>query len=64
MKKLDDALHIAVVTIKEIDVLLSWNYRHLTNVNKEMKIHAINILEGYIKEFRMTTPLEVISDDE
>ena len=63
-KKIDDALHIAVVTIKELDILLSWNYRHLANVNKELKIHAINMLEGYTKDFRMTTPLEVLSDDE
>ena len=50
--------------INELDILLSWNFRHLANINKEIKIHAINLLEGYTKEFRMITPLEVISDDE
>ena len=62
--KLEDALHIAITTIEEMDILLSWNFRHLVNVNKEMKIHAINLLERYTKEFRMITPMEVISDDE
>jgi hypothetical protein len=62
--KLEDALHIAITTVCEIDILLSWNFRDLANINKEMHIHAINITEGYIKDFRMITPMEVISDDE
>ena len=63
-KKIEDALHIAITTIEELDILLSWNFRHLANINKEMHIHAANILMGYMKEFRMITPMEVITDDE
>ena len=43
-----------------MDVLLSWNFRHLANINKEAQIQAVNILEGYSKPLRMVTPLEVI----
>ena len=64
VNKIEDALHIAITTVEELDVLLSWNFRHLANVNKEMRIHAANILQGYTKEFRMITPMEVIIDDE
>jgi len=63
-KKLDDALHIAVSTVFEIDILVSWNYRHLANVNRERKIMAANIQQGYMKTLRITTPLEVMSDEE
>ena len=63
MKKLEDALHIAISTILEMDVLLSWNYRHLANITKERKVQGVNIQEGYLKPLRITTPLEVMGDD-
>ncbi|NUM37061.1 MAG: type II toxin-antitoxin system VapC family toxin [Candidatus Brocadiae bacterium] len=58
-RKLEDALHIAITTVYEMDILLSWNYRHLANVNKERKILIENFQEGYIKPFRLITPMEV-----
>jgi predicted nucleic acid-binding protein len=61
--KIEDALHIAITTISELDILLSWNFRHLANINKELKIQAVNITEGYTKQFRMITPMEVLDDD-
>ncbi len=62
-RKLEDALHIAISTVYEMDVLLSWNYRHLANVPRERKVLSVNIQEGYMKPLRMTTPMEVVSDE-
>ena len=59
-KKLDDALHIAIATVKQMDMLLSWNYKHLANINREALVHSVNLSMGYIKPLRMTTPLEAI----
>jgi len=59
-KKVDDARHLAIATINEIDVLVSWNYKHLANVNKEKQVIAVNIREGYNYPLRLTTPLEVM----
>jgi predicted nucleic acid-binding protein len=61
--KVEDALHIAVATVHQMDVLLSWNYRHLANVNKEAQILAANLCEGYSKPLRMVTPMEVVYRD-
>jgi hypothetical protein len=61
--KLEDALHIAISTIYEMDVLLSWNYRHLANLTRERKVLSANIQEGYMKPLRIITPLEVMSDE-
>jgi hypothetical protein len=36
-KKDDDALHIAYSTFYEMDILLSWNYKHLANIFKRRK---------------------------
>ncbi len=63
-EKVEDALHIAISTVYEMDVLLSWNYQHLANLNKERKIISMNIQQGYLKTIRLTTPLEVMSDEE
>ena len=59
--KYEDALHVALCTIINIDVLLSWNFRHLSNINKERKFNLINLQEGYSKPLRITTPFEVAS---
>jgi len=63
-KKLDDALHIAIATVKQMDVLLSWNYKHLANVNRETLVQSINLRMGYIKPLRMITPLEVLYESD
>lgn len=59
-----DAEHIAYAVVYEMDVLVSWNYKHLANVNKEIKINNINQREGYFYPFRMMTPSGVIKDEE
>ncbi len=58
-KKLDDALHVAVATRHNIDILLSWNFKHLANINKERKILISNLELGYTHSLRLTNPMEV-----
>jgi hypothetical protein len=54
-----DALHIAIATISLVDVLVSWNFRHIVNLNKIKLFNSVNLKEGYnLLEIR--TPLEVI----
>ena len=59
-KKIEDAYHIAITTVNELDILVSWNFRHLANINKERMITAVNLREGYIHPLRLTTPMEVM----
>ena len=58
-KNFNDALHVAITTIHEFDVLLSWNFRHLANINKEARFMEVNCSKGYLKPFKITTPYEV-----
>lgn len=60
--KINDALHVAYATIHNMDILLSWNFKHLANVNKEIKIQLVNIEEGYRYPLRLVSPLEVLND--
>ena len=62
-KKFNDALHIATCTLHTVDVLVSWNFRHLANVSKERRVAAVNQMLGYTHPLRITTPLEVMGDD-
>ena len=62
-KKTADSLHIAYSTIFQMDILLSWNFQHLANVNKEQKISILNKTLGYNYPFRMANPLEVYFEE-
>ncbi|MFN4253967.1 MAG: type II toxin-antitoxin system VapC family toxin [Saprospiraceae bacterium] len=62
-KKLYDALHVAAAVFHRIDYLVSWNYKHLANVNRESRVNAVNLSNGYIKPVRILTPLELMSDE-
>jgi len=59
-KNFFDALHVAFCSIEKIDYLVSWNYRHLANINKERRFSAKNYEMGYIHPFRIVTPTELI----
>ncbi|MEK6794440.1 MAG: hypothetical protein AABZ39_06670 [Spirochaetota bacterium] len=63
-KKIEDALHIAISTVFEIDALVSWNYRHLANLYKERKIVSRNMSEGYSHTLRICTPMEVMYEND
>jgi hypothetical protein len=57
--KEEDAMHAAYATVHQMDVLLSWNFKHLANVRKEATIQAINLELGYPYPLRIVSPLEV-----
>ena len=59
-KKTYDALHIAVSTVYHIHFLVSWNYKHLANINREQRVRQVNISNHYFHELRIVTPLELI----
>ena len=61
--KVADSLHIAYSTFFQMDILLSWNFKHLANINKEHKIITLNRTLGYYYPFRMANPLEVYFDE-
>lgn len=59
-KKVSDAFHIAICVVKGIDYLVSWNYKHLANINKENRIRIVNLELGYRHDLRIITPLELV----
>ncbi len=58
-KYLSDARHVAICAEARITHLVSWNFRHLVNVEREAGFNAINLLQGYAP-IRIVSPLELI----
>lgn len=62
-KYYDDGLHIALATIAEVDVLVSWNFRHIVHLDKIRLFNAVNLEQGY-KPLSIYSPREVAQDDD
>ena len=54
-----DAMHLALATLHECDILVSWNCRHIANANKTDHIRRINGRLGH-ETPRLITPLELL----
>ena len=59
----EDALHIAIATINQVNVLASWNFKHIVNLDRIRKYNSVNLKNGYsILEIR--TPREILKSDD
>lgn len=58
----DNLLHIALATAANVDVLVSWNFRHIVHMDKIRMFNAVNLELGY-KPLVIHTPREVMSHD-
>jgi predicted nucleic acid-binding protein len=54
-----DCLHIALATINRADYLISWNFKHIVNVERIRGYNAINIKNGY-KQLEIRSPRDFI----
>ena len=56
-----DALHIAVATVAGVDVLVSWNFKHVVNLIRIQGYNTVNREMGYT-ELDIRTPREICDD--
>ncbi len=59
----NDMLHIALATVAEVDILVSWNFKHIVHFDKIRLFNAINSELGY-KHLDIYSPREVTSYDQ
>jgi predicted nucleic acid-binding protein len=52
-----DCLHIALATINRADFLVSWNFKHIVNLERIRGYNSINIKNGY-KQLEIRSPRE------
>ncbi len=52
----DDAAHIAIALVNDMDVLLSWNFKHIVKMKTRRMVSSVGRMLGY-KEIDLCTPL-------
>lgn len=57
VKKRDDAHHIAIATVHNIDYIVSWNYRHMVKTKTKEIVNQVN-KENQLKNIDIVSPLE------
>jgi len=55
----DDARHIAVAVVNELDAVISWNYCHMVNIVTKRRVNAVNLRTGY-KQIEILSPEELL----
>ena len=55
-----DAEHIASASVAGVDMLVSWNFKHIVHFEKIAGYEAVNLLHGY-KPIRIYSPREVVA---
>lgn len=57
-----DALHVALATVSRVDILVSWNFRHIVNLGRIRLFHSVNLERGY-SLIEIRSPREVLEYD-
>ena len=54
-----DALHIAIATIHKVDVLVSWHFKHIVNLNRIRQYNSVNLKHDYTM-IEIRSPMEIV----
>ena len=57
-----DAQHIATATVHRVDVLVSWNFKHVVNLDRIRGYNSVNMRKGY-PMLEIRSPQEVLPYD-
>ncbi|MEE8057336.1 MAG: type II toxin-antitoxin system VapC family toxin [Pseudomonadales bacterium] len=57
-----DAIHVAMACIHNMDYLLTWNCKHIANVDRRYMIEEVSLSYGYVPP-RICTPEELDGED-
>ncbi len=59
----EDALHIAIAAVHKIEVIATWNFKHINNPVTRIKIRKVIEEQGYISP-EMCSPEEFIGEND
>lgn len=59
-KFLLDAEHIAIATVENVDIVVSWNFKHIVNIKNIRGFNSVNLRNGY-QLLEIRSPMEVIN---
>ena len=52
-----DCLHIALATLSKADYLVSWNFKHIVNIQRIKGYNSVNLKKGY-SQLEIRSPME------
>ena len=55
----NDCLHIAIATVSRVDILVSWNFKHIVNIYRIRGYNSVNIRLGY-PSLEIRSPKEIV----
>ncbi len=58
---LDDCIHIATATLNKVDMLVSWNFKHIVNIYRIRVYNSINLRLGY-GALEIHSPKEIVNN--
>ena len=57
---LDDCIHIATATLSKVNMLISWNFKHIVNIYRIRGYNSINLRLGY-SILEIHSPKEIVN---
>ena len=58
----DDCLHIAAATLNKVDILVSWNFKHIVNIFRIRGYNSVNLRLGH-GTLEIRSPREIVSNE-
>ena len=59
---LDDCIHIATATLNKVNMLVSWNFKHIVNIYRIRGYNSINLRLGY-PTLEIHSPKEIVNNE-
>ncbi len=57
---LDDCIHIATATLSKVNMLVSWNFKHIVNIYRIRGYNSINLRLGF-STLEIHSPKEIVN---
>jgi len=55
----EDCEHVAIATVARVDVLVSWNFRHIVRYDRIRQFSGVSLRRGYLA-IEIRSPLEMV----
>ena len=62
ISSLEDCRHIAMATVHKVDYVVSWNFKHIVNIDRIIGYNSVNLMLGY-EPVEIYTPFQLLNHE-
>ena len=62
ISSLEDCRHIAMATFHKVDYVVSWNFKHIVNIDRIIGYNSVNLMLGY-EPVEIYTPFQLLNHE-